>query len=71
MLYDSYLYCAEFSLDNISDSETTITFNEIGDEITEETPHPEPRPDCIPEITFTSTALMLQELRTNPYALFM
>ena len=40
----------------------------MGDEVPEDLPPPEPPPKYIPEITFTSTLPVLQELRTNPYA---
>ena len=52
--------CTDFPVDGLSDSDTTITCNEIGDEVPEEPLPPEPPPECMPEITFASTSLILQ-----------
>ena len=57
---DYYFSCANFYVDEISDSDATITCNDMGYEVTEEPPPPEPVPDCMPEITFTSTSTILQ-----------
>ena len=49
----------------------TTNWDGMGDEVPEDLPPPKPPPKCNPEIIFTSTLPVLQELRTNPYAWFM
>ena len=58
--------CADFPVNELSDSDTTITFNDMGDVVPEEPPSPEPLSDCIPELNFASTSPILHELRNIP-----
>ena len=44
--------CAEFDIDDISDSNGTISHDQISDEVTVPPPPPNPPPACVPEITF-------------------
>ena len=63
---DNDFTCTDFTIDDVSDSETTVPCNEISNDVPRDLPPPEPPPACVPEITFTSISPMLKESWNNP-----
>ena len=58
--------CAEFDIDETSDSDATISYNGISDKVTVLPLPPEPPKTYVPETTLNYTSKILKDLRSNP-----
>lgn len=57
--------CSDVDIDILSDSDGTLNYDDV------HRPPPEPPPPIVPEMTFTATAPLLHDLRSNPSACFL